>query len=274
VLLADAVNQWIAERTIGHSRKYVLLLRYLAGRWSRRWPKRAVGALREDDIVAHLRASWESEHLGASTLNTEIRCLRAFLSWSVARRYAREVPAAALKRFPVPERVPRTITTEEEERLLQAAASCGEFAFAYVLCLCQTGFRSGLVHALRWEWVDLARGVWDIPQGVTKSKRAFCQPIAGALLDWLQARKEPAGEIFWGRNLHDSWREIRDSAGLPGLRRHDLRRTFVTRCRRAGVDLEACMALSDHHCVRTMLRIYRSVQVDETRGALRKMFGR
>jgi integrase len=58
---------------------------------------------------------------------------------------------------------------------------------------------------------------------------------------------------------------------MPTLKRHDLRRTFITRCRRAEIPMEITMALSDHKDVRTMLSVYRRVDECDTRQALARL---
>ena len=49
-----------------------------------------------------------------------------------------------------------------------------------------------------------------------------------------------------GRVLNTSWKRARVRAGLPRLRVHDLRHTFGTRLRAAGVHAEERKALMGH----------------------------
>ena len=54
-----------------------------------------------------------------------------------------------------------------------------------------------------------------------------------------------------------------EEAEISDLRPHDLRRSFVTRCRRKGIPMEVTMKLSDHRDLATVLKCYREIDSDE-----------
>jgi integrase len=59
---------------------------------------------------------------------------------------------------------------------------------------------------------------------------------------------------------NNGWQRARRKAGLPDVRVHDLRHTFATRLRAAGVTEEDRCALLGH-AVRTMPQLYASADV-------------
>lgn len=110
------------------------------------------------------------------------------------------------------------------------------------------GMRTGELLALKRDWVDLAEGLIYVNGRVTKNRKAKTAPIYGDMAGWLEmllARcklQSPNGKylFIWedGRLIKDfrgSSEKACESAGLPGLLFHDLRRTAVRNMIRAGV---------------------------------------
>jgi integrase len=271
-LLGDALVRWIAERTLGRSKHYVRMLRTAAKQWTARWSKRLVASISRTDIAMYI-AERHKAGIAAITENKDCGLMRMFWRWAILHKLTRESPVPDRNPLPMPAPTVRAISEAEEARLLAAAATISEAAYGYVLLLLCTGFRGALADSVRWEHVDLAESMWHIPSELLKSRHPYSQPICERLLVWLRAHRKTSGKIF-GPGPRYTWYAIREIAGLRGLKRHDLRRTFVTRCRKAGIKMEVTMELSDHRDVRTMLRFYRAVDVTETRDALASVFGR
>src|SRR5688572_11556134 len=79
----------------------------------------------------------------------------------------------------------------------------------------------------------------------------------------------------WGRHDANSpmlkwdtaWRALRDAAGLPGLRFHDLRHTVITELAEMGVADHVLESISGH-LSRRMLEHYSHIRIDAKRQAL------
>ena len=98
-----------------------------------------------------------------------------------------------------------------------------------------TGVRRGNLQAMRWDELDLERGIWRIP--LTKSgepQSVYLHPEAVAILE---RRREMVGDSEYvfpaahGKSGHltsqyKAWKRICERAGLQNLRPHDLRRTL------------------------------------------------
>jgi integrase len=63
------------------------------------------------------------------------------------------------------------------------------------------------------------------------------------------------------------WRALRDAAGLPGLRFHDLRHTVITELAEMGVADHVLESISGH-LSRRMLEHYSHIRIDAKRQAL------
>jgi integrase len=71
------------------------------------------------------------------------------------------------------------------------------------------------------------------------------------------------------RNLNRHWYGVRDRAGLPGVRLHDLRHTCVTLLLDAGVPPHIVQAIAGHSGIEVTMTIYAHAAREEQRQALR-----
>jgi len=147
-------------------------------------------------------------------------------------------PARFVERYPSKPRE-RYLTEEEFARLGAVLAEEEQIRsrWRHVLAirlLALTGARRGEILNLRWEEVLLEQRCLRLPDSKTGAKSI---PLGSAALEVLAtARRQPGNP--WvipsrGSNLDVSalglaWREIREKAGLPGLRLHDLRHSFAS----------------------------------------------
>ncbi len=131
------------------------------------------------------------------------------------------------------------------ERLLSAAelARLGDalersqasiFIPAAIKLLLLTGARLSEVLGLRWSYVDLERGEARLPDSKTGAKTLHLPPPAMAVLAALP-RVEGNPFVVVGAkpgaalvNLEKPWRKLREAAGLPDVRLHDLRHAFAS----------------------------------------------
>jgi integrase len=122
-----------------------------------------------------------------------------------------------------------TLVAMQAERRLSANAANA------VRLLLLTGCRKSEVTSLRWDWVDFERGCLRLPTSKTGAKVVA---LAAAALELLVAlrQRDPAGAwvlpaakgegAYTG--LQKDWERIRERAGLPGVRLHDLRHSFAS----------------------------------------------
>src|ERR1700680_2401278 len=69
------------------------------------------------------------------------------------------------------------------------------------------------------------------------------------------------------RKWDTAWRALRDAAGLPGLRFHDLRHTVITELAEMGVADRVLESITGH-LSRRMLEHYSHIRIDAKRQAL------
>lgn len=220
--------------------------------------------------VARLRASG----LSASSVRKAAFALQRIMAAAVADRRLTMNPADGL-RLPVEERgEQRFLTVEQVATLADVMAvqysrchgpdASGHRFRVLVLLAAYGGLRFGELGALRRRHVDLMRGRVSVSEtlldvdgrltfGPPKSRNgirtvplpsriaaelgehiaAYCAEDAAALV-FTNTAGQPLRRAGFRRSW---WIPAVQSAGLDGLRFHDLRHTFVSLCAAAGIDL-------------------------------------
>ena len=104
-----------------------------------------------------------------------------------------------------------------------------------VLFLLNTGARLMEAQTMKWQHVDLENRVWTVPASNTKSKRVRSIPLNDMAVEILERNRSDNEFVFVCHrtgtayvNIHKSWNRIRNRAGLPHLRLHDLRHNYAS----------------------------------------------
>ena len=177
----------------------------------------------------------------------------------------------------------RYLSGEELSRLTIALTAHSDRQAANIIrMLLLTGARSAEVFGMRWDALDLAKGVWSKPASGTKQKADHVVPLsapARQLLADIRAKqkKKPSAFVFpsTGKTGHivdivRAWREICTDAGISGLRVHDLRHSFASQLASAGASLPLIGALLGHSNPTTTHR-YAHLFDDPQRAAVEKV---
>jgi len=105
----------------------------------------------------------------------------------------------------------------------------------------------------KWTHISLENQFWRIPATSSKSKRVRSVPLNGIALDALNANQSDHEYVFINHrtdkpysNIHKSWYRIRNKAGLPHLRAHDLRHSFASIIANSGESLFTLQILLGH----------------------------
>lgn len=143
----------------------------------------------------------------------------------------------------------KTFYTPEQARLLLAHLPAQHKAPVTLAFL--TGLRKSNIYNLRWDQVDLVRGVAWVFDDEMKGKRNLTVPLntdAKALLAGLLARRVDDHPLVFGGLkpiLTRAWRRTLALAGIPaGLRFHDTRHSFASWHIMAGTDKKTLQELA------------------------------
>jgi len=215
------------------------------------------------DVVDRLVAAGHD----ASTVRNTLLPLRAIFRRAVARGDVALNPTHGVELPAVRGRRERVVSPEEALRLVEALRPNDRALWATALF---AGLRLGELRALRWEDVDLAKGVirversWDPKVGpIDPKSRAGRRrvPVAALLRDYLIEHKmgsENSTGLVFGSTEHQPfnpstvnrraatmWRAL----SLESITLHEARHTFASLMIAAGVNAKALSSYMGHSSV-------------------------
>ena len=196
----------------------------------------------------------------ATTINRSLEVVRTILN-RAARSYRDadgrpwlEAVPPLITMLPESPRAPYPITWTEQDRLFRKLpVHLGRMALFAV----NTGLRDSNVCGLQWMWEvavpELGRSVFVIPPEAFKTKRPHVVILNDVAWSIVEAQRSlhpiwvfpfRGGRINTMNNT--GWQFARRDVGLPLVRVHDLRHSFASRLRAAGVSAEDREALLGH----------------------------
>lgn len=213
-----------------------------------------------------------------STVNREMATLRAMLNKGVQWGMIEKNPAARIKMFPESAGRNNFLTAEEAGRLLDA---CLPHLRPIVLCALETGMRQGEILGLKWS--DIRNGMVYLTGDRTKNGKPREIPMSKRLTEELirlrnRRRVEEVStasdlvfqpprerKVMRRGKLHVvtgpmgdiscAWEAAKEKAGIdPGFHFHDLRHTFASHQKMAGVDDYTLMEIMGHSDFKMMKR--------------------
>lgn len=217
-----------------------------------------------------------NERVVASTIDRQLRALRACLSWGVKNGWIDKAPYIETPGGNPPR--DRWLTRDEAFRLL---SGCREYHVRlYCLVALYTGARTRAILDLTWDRVDLTRGlVLYPPAGERSRKRTTTVPITETLLAALsQAREfgtishviEYRGKPVW--SIKTGFRAAVRRAELKHCTPHDLRRTCATWMVQDGIPVgQVARFLGDSE--EMIEKVYGQHSPDYLRAAARSLEG-
>jgi integrase len=234
-------------------------------------------AFADINLIRNYQQRRTAEGVGPRTVNMEGQLLRSILKyheqWKLDGKYA-----------PLPEPVSeagRSLTPEEEVKLIDAAKSRPEWFVAYHATVLEneTGMRGVEVRNLQLRRVDLIAGEIHLQKSKTKGGVRTISLSADALESAkeliIRAEKLGASQpdhhlipaivpgVIVGKNgaplpvrrydptrptkgWRTAWRKLTEAAGLKGLRSHDLRHNWITSHAEIGTPQSVLEAQAGH----------------------------
>lgn len=240
-----------------------------------KWARRSVSEITRSD-VAGLHSHVGRKH-GKYTANRLLALASAM--FSEGRRaglFSGENPCAGIRRFKEETR-DRWLDGAELKAFFEALYQEADPFPDYFTLLLLTGARRSNVMTMRWEQLDLQRGLWRIPE--TKSGMPVVIPLVGPAVAILTRRKQEANGQEWvfpGRTRAGhigpptaAWRRVCNRAGLQDAKLHDLRRTLGSWMAVGGSSLPIVGKALGHRSIQAT-EVYARLSVDPVREAVEK----
>jgi len=230
-------------------------------------PKRLKGR-KTDSISKHdIRALRDGMKTNSYGANKTLAVLSAFFNWCEGEdiRPNNSNPCKGISKYK--EKSHKRFLSPDEQVKLAEALSASEvskfynpYAVAAIRLLAFTGARKSEILTLRWDWVDFENKRLNLPDSKTGEKSIYLNAPALEVLSNLPRQQDNPYVIVGSKegqrliNIQKPWSRIRNDAGMPDLRLHDLRHTFASIAVMGGMSLPMVGALLGHKHARTTQR--------------------
>jgi integrase len=213
----------------------------------------------------------------AYVANRTVAVLSRMFSLAIRWGLRSDNPARGIERNPESKRK-RYLSGEELGRLTAALAKQPDRQFSNIVCLLMlTGARKGEVLSMRFDNLDLDRGIWSKPGSTTKQKTDHIVPLSAPVIQLLKGIKTRGEYVFPGdaesghvADIQKAWVRLCASTGISGVRIHDLRHSFASQLVNSGASLQLIGALLGHSNPITTAR-YSHLYDDPQRAAVEKI---
>ncbi len=138
---------------------------------------------------------------------------------------------------------------------------------AMIILAVDSGLRRGEILKLRWRDIDLENECILIVGTHTKTEKERMVPLSARAKDELLRLKNDShgDQPFPLSETKTSFKSVCRLAGLPDLRFHDLRRTFVTRQLANGISTTFVAKIAGHAQIQTTMKHYTGIGISEIR---------
>ena len=202
-----------------------------------------------------------AETIGEWTLNKEIANLRAFLNWGKKHKYmSGDLEVHKVKATP---RLVVSLTNQQVKNLTISARQRSETWYVRVLLAVTTGLRAQDIERIQIADIDFENSTL-VSRSQKTRKVMETRPLHPSITPILAAyvAEVAPGQAILHRgdtNTHKKWKAIRQRAGLPDLRFHDLRSVFSTALQARDVPLSVVQQLLEHSSADLTQRQYTNV---------------
>ena len=193
------------------------------------------------------------------TLNKDIRNLKAFLKWCKKKRYINE--EIEIKLLKEDERPVKSLSEKQIIQLLAGFGSYPTLKMRILLAL-GTGLRRGDIDTLKISNIDFGNN--NITTNSKKTRKSMGsrpvpEPVMIELKKYINELNSSNDRLFIDDFNYKRWRKTCTKADLPGLKFHDLRKTFGSLLAQNGVSAVVAQKLLEHSSPTLTSKIYMNV---------------
>ena len=180
----------------------------------------------------------KQEGLAAATCNHYVKLIKHCFNLAIDWGLAESNPAVRVQFFHEDNLIERYLNEEELARLMKVLNTDDNRMICSILkYLISTGARLNEALQAKWEHVDVEKRLWRIPAQNSKSKKVRAVPLNDSALAVLNALMTAENHEYLFINrltglpytcINKVWERIKNKAGLPELRIHDLRHQFAS----------------------------------------------
>ncbi|MGM0383497.1 MAG: tyrosine-type recombinase/integrase [Thermodesulfobacteriota bacterium] len=211
-----------------------------------------------------------------ASVNREVATLKRIFNLAIREVLVSKNPCWKVERLPEDNERKRILSQNELNRLLDELP---QHAKDIILTAYYTGMRAGEIFNLTWDKVDLNDGYIQLAAKDTKTKkprRIYVNDVVLEILKRLdRIRHLNHNNVFTYKgnpiqSIKACLKRACQKAKIEDFRFHDLRHTFNTMMRKAGVSKSVIMHLTGHK-TSTMFDRYNTIDEEDARDALKKL---
>ncbi len=237
-------RSWLRDRQL-----YVLRIKDVFG-------SLRLNEMTRQQIQAFHASLLKSGELAPATADHHLKLIRHSLNLAIEWEMLEKNPADRIKQFNPDNRVEHYMNDEELGRLVTVLRKNDPPTVCQVaLFLLSTGARLNEALQASWDQIDRQTSVWRIPAANSKSKKIRVIPLNESALEVLDMLgTEGKHEYLFVNKKTDTrltsinrvWTRLREKAGLPNLRLHDLRHQFASLLVNSGHTIYEVQRLLGH----------------------------
>lgn len=232
---------------------------------------KTINQITEKKLQDYLNHRIKEDELSLNSCNRHISTLKAWLNFTVRRKYIFTSPIKDFKKYTIPQNPPKFLTEDEVKRILSAAKDSR--LYPGILTALYTGMRRKEVFTLEWPDIDFTRDVITVRNKddfLTKSKKFRIIPLHHKLKEFLLPLRKDSGRCFDETNFKHDFPRIIENAKLKDIGFHHFRHTFASRLAISGVDLYTIAQVLGHSSI-TVTQIYAHLTKDYMKNAVEKL---
>lgn len=218
-----------------------------------------------DSVVQKIISARIEKGDANKTINNKMKKLKAVLNMAL-KDWKVDLDPPRIKALPTPKNRVRWITHTEAKRLIQELPDHLKSMVTFSL---ETGLRLTNVTHLRWDQVDLIKGViYFEGADVLKTEKDFTVPLSPRSKELIasQIGKNPTWVFTYAGKQNkspngDSWKSALKRSGIENFRWHDLRHTWATWHIQNGTPLHVLQELGGWSSIQ-MVQKYAHFSVD------------
>ena len=214
--------------------------------------------------------------LKPATVNRIIALMKRIYNLAMREELVDKNPCFKVSMLPENNKRDRVLSHEEFKRLI---SHLPEHAAQIVKTAYYTGMRAGEIFNLTWDKVNLKEGYIELSSEDTKTsepRRIYLVPeLKEMFLRLSKVRHLKHNHVFTYngvpvKEIKRSFKSACKKAGIEDFRFHDLRHTFITNMRKAGVERSIIMKITGHKTM-SMFERYNTVDSTDAQDALKRL---
>jgi integrase len=258
----NLLSEYLDSKKHQNSPKYLKEIKYFLD--SRVSP--SVGSIEIKKITsAHLQKIINAileEGKSARTADSVIDYCRPMFEYAIDHDYIIKNPAKKLNVPKYDNKQYFEIDSDKARKLIMAIVAHPDPDYRLMFSFLITGRRLNEVLSMRWEWLHIDAGYYEIPSEFNKARRNENYPLLPILFNAVELKGvQKEGLVFMPTrgavkrsNPRHEWRLLLDTAGIDKMRIHDTRHLIGYSATNAGIELHAIGKALGHSDIQTTMR--------------------